>query len=31
LTGEGTVTVDMQGQSMVMAMKWNGKRVGDCN
>ncbi len=31
LTGEGTVTVDMQGQSMVMAMKWDGKRVGDCD
>jgi len=31
LAGEGTVTVDMQGQSMVMAMKWDGKRVGDCD
>ena len=31
LTGEGTVTVDMQGQSMVMDMKWDGKRVGDCD
>ena len=30
LTGEGTVTVDMQGQAMVMTMKWDGKRVGDC-
>jgi hypothetical protein len=31
LTGEGTVTVDMQGQSMVMDMKWDGKRVGVCD
>jgi len=31
LAGEGTVTVDMQGQSMVMDMKWDGKRVGDCD
>ncbi len=31
MTGGGTVTVDMQGQSMVMTMKWDGKRVGDCN
>lgn len=31
LTGEGTVTVDMGGQEMVMTMKWDGKRVGDCD
>ena len=31
LTGEGTITVDMQGQAMVMTMKWDGKRVGDCD
>lgn len=31
LIGGGTVTVDMQGQAMVMTMKWEGKRVGDCN
>jgi hypothetical protein len=31
LTGEGTITVGMQGQSMVMDMKWDGKRVGDCD
>ena len=31
LTGAGTVTVDMQGQSMVMNMKWDGKRVGNCD
>jgi hypothetical protein len=31
LTGEGTVTVDAQGHSMVMNMKWDGKRVGDCD
>lgn len=31
LTGEGTVTVDMQGQAMVMTMKWDGKRVGHCD
>ena len=31
LTGEGTITVDMQGQSMVMTMKWDGKRTGDCD
>ena len=31
LTSEGTVTVDMQGEAMVMTMKWEGKRVGDCD
>jgi len=31
LTGEGTIAVDMQGHSMVMNMKWDGKRVGDCD
>ena len=31
LNGEGTITVDMQGQSMVMTMIWDGKRVGDCD
>ena len=31
LTGEGTITVDMQGRDMVMTMKWDGKRVGDCD
>ncbi len=31
MTGGGTITVDMQGQSMVMTMKWDGKWVGDCN
>ena len=31
LTGGGTITVDMQGQSMSMSMKWDGKRVGDCD
>ncbi len=31
MTGGGTITVDMQGQSMVMTMKWDGKRVGDCD
>jgi len=31
LSGEGTVKVDMQGQSMVMDMIWDGKRVGDCD
>ena len=31
LTGGGTVSVDMQGQTMTMAMQWDGKRVGDCD
>ncbi len=31
LTGGGTITMDMQGQPMVMTMKWDGKRVGDCD
>lgn len=30
LTGGGTITVDMQGQAIAMTMKWDGKRVGDC-
>ena len=31
LNGEGTITVDMQGQSMVMTMAWSGERIGDCD
>jgi len=31
LSGEGTITVDMQGQSMVMTMDWSRERVGDCD
>jgi len=31
MTGEGTMTVDMQGQPMVMTMNWDGKRIGDCH
>jgi hypothetical protein len=31
LNGEGAITVDMQGQSMVMTMTWDGQRVGDCD
>jgi len=30
LTGSGTITVDIQGQSMEMQMSWEGKRLGDC-
>jgi hypothetical protein len=31
LVGEGAVTVDVQGQAMVMTMLWEGKRVGACD
>ena len=31
LAGEGTLTVDVQGQAMVMTMNWDGKRVGGCD
>jgi hypothetical protein len=30
LTGSGTITITMQGQSMDILMEWDGKRVGDC-
>lgn len=30
LEGAGTITVDVQGQNMVMTMNWVGKRVGAC-
>ena len=31
LTGSGTITIDMQGQSVEMLMNWEGRRVGDCD
>jgi hypothetical protein len=31
LTGSGTITIDVQGQSMEMLMSWEGKRVGECD
>jgi len=31
VTGNGTLTVAIQGQSMEMTMSWLGKRIGDCN
>jgi hypothetical protein len=31
LEGAGTITIDVQGQDMVMTMNWTGKRVGACN
>ena len=31
ITGEGSMTADMAGQSMEFTMNWNGKRIGDCD
>jgi hypothetical protein len=31
VTGNGTLTIAFQGQSMEMTMSWLGKRIGDCN
>jgi hypothetical protein len=31
MQGDGTMTMDMGGQKMVMTMSWEGKRVGDCD
>ena len=31
LSGDGTVTVDVQGQAMVMTMAWEGKRIVACD
>ena len=31
LTGSGTITIDVQGQTMEMLMSWEGKRTGDCS
>jgi hypothetical protein len=31
LSGDGTVTIDVQGQAMVMTMVWEGKRLGACD
>jgi hypothetical protein len=30
ITGEGSMTAEMAGQSMEFKMNWGGKRVGDC-
>jgi hypothetical protein len=30
ITGGGTITINMEGQAMVMTMNWDGKRIGDC-
>ena len=31
VTGEGMMTVSMQGQTMEMTMVWSGKRIGACD
>ena len=31
VTGEGLLTVSVQGQAMEMTMSWEGRRIGDCN
>jgi hypothetical protein len=31
VSGEGKMTINMQGQTMNMTMSWDGKRTGDCN
>jgi hypothetical protein len=30
VTGDGKMTMNMQGQTMEMTMSWTGKRIGEC-
>lgn len=30
VTGEGSLTMSMQGQTMEMTMTWEGRRIGEC-